>query len=77
MNQKGQFQVIGIFFQVVIGILFWSTGIADEITYWTQSAIATNNLSGLVAFLLAYMNLWIFLGFMLMVSIGGSLLEQQ
>lgn len=75
MKKKAQFQAIGIFIQVVFGIFFWVSGFASEITYWTQQAIINNSLSGLTAFGLAYMNLWIFLAFMLLTSIGANILE--
>lgn len=75
-NKKGQFQAIGIFIQVLIGIFFWGTGFASHINYWTQRVIVAENLSGLTAFLLAYFNLWIFLAMMLLVSIGANIMGQ-
>ena len=71
MNKSGQLQVISIFVQVVLGILFWATGFAGLINEFSMNAITTNNLTGLVAFFIAYMNLWIFLGFMLLISIAS------
>lgn len=73
-HKKAQFQAIGIFIQVVFGIFFWVSGFANHISYWSQQGIINNNLSGLTAFGLAYMNLWIFLAFMLLTSIGANII---
>lgn len=74
MNKKAQFQPIGIFFQVLIGMFFWVSGFAQSINYWTQASITANGLTGLTAFLLAYMNLWVLLGLMLLTSIGANMI---
>lgn len=75
MNSRGQFLAINIFIGVVIGLFIWATAFSTHITYWAQSAIAENSMSGLAAFLLAYMNLWIFLGFAIVTSIGVAVIE--
>lgn len=72
MNRSGQFQPILIFFQVLLVLFFLATGFANIINYWVLNAINSNELTGLVAFVLAYMNLWIILGLMLVTSIGAS-----
>jgi hypothetical protein len=75
MNKSGQFQAIGIFIQVVFGIFFWVSGFAEQITFWTQRVIEAEGLTGLTAFMLSYMNLWVFLAMMIMVSIGANIME--
>jgi len=77
MNKKGQFGTISIFFEVLLAMFFLGSGFADAITYWTQLSIATNGLTGIVAFLLAYMNLWIVLGLMMVMSVGASYLDNR
>lgn len=77
MDKKGQFGTISIFFEVLLAMFFLGSGFADAITYWTQLAIVNNGLTGLVAFLLTYMNLWIVLGLMLVTSIGASYLDNR
>jgi hypothetical protein len=72
MYKKGQFQIISIFMQVLIVLFFLGTGLGEVINTFTQNAITSNNMTGVTAFLLAYMNLWIILGLFLVVSIGTS-----
>jgi hypothetical protein len=73
-HKKGQLQVISIFMQVLLALFFLGSGLASNITYFTQASITNNNLTGLMAFMLAYMNLWIVLGLMLVTSIGSSVM---
>jgi hypothetical protein len=73
-HKKGQLQVISIFMQVLLALFFLGSGLASTITYFTQASITNNNLTGLMAFMLAYMNLWIVLGLMLVTSIGSSVM---
>lgn len=75
MNKKAQFGTIAIFFEVLLAMFFLGSGFAEQITYWTQLSIVNNGLTGLTAFLLAYMNLWIVLGLMMVVSISSSILQ--
>ena len=77
MNKKGQIGTVVIFFEVLLALFFLGSGFAEQITYFTQLSITTNNLTGLVAFILAYMNLWIILGLMLTVSIGTSFAQGE
>lgn len=72
MNKKGQFQPITIIMQVLLVLFFLASGFAGIINYWVINSIINNELTGIVAFLLAYMNLWILLGLMLVTSIGVS-----
>lgn len=58
--------------QVLIVLFFLGTGLGEIINNFTQSAITTNNITGITAFMLAYMNLWIILGLMLVTSVGAS-----
>ena len=74
MNKSGQFQAIGLFVQVIIAIIFWASGFAEQINYWTQRVILDKGLDGLLAFGLAYMNLWVFLSLMIVVSIGANVI---
>ena len=74
MNKGGQFQAIGIFFQVLIVLFFLASGFASNITYWTEKVIIADGLTGLTAFLLAYFNLWIILSLMLVTSIGANMI---
>ena len=69
-----QFQPITIFFEVLITLFFFASGFASQISYWTQGSITSLGLTGMVAFLLAYMNLWIILSLMIVVSISANMI---
>lgn len=75
MNKKAQFQPIIIFVNVAIAVFFWASGLASQINYWTQRVIVAENITGLTAFSLAYMNLWILLGLFIVTSIGANMLQ--
>lgn len=77
MDKKGQFQIFALFIQVIIVLFFLGSGIGEQITFWTQRVITEESMTGLTAFILAYMNLWIIMGLMILVSIGVSKFGDQ
>lgn len=62
MNKKGQFAVLGIVFSLIIFLILFVLFFAGWVNTWAQQMIALNSLTGIEAFLVANMNLWIVLG---------------
>lgn len=61
-NKKGQIGVISVILALIVFFTLWGMFFASWLSYWAQSAITLNNLTGIEAFLLTYMNLWVFIG---------------
>jgi len=62
-NRKGQaIPVLGIIFALLIFIVLWFMFFGEQISYWSNSMIEQNDLTGVEAFLMAYMNLWVLIG---------------
>jgi hypothetical protein len=63
MNKRGQgIPVLGVIFGLVVFVILWFMFFAQQVSYWCTATITQNNLTGLEAFFLAYMNVWIFCG---------------
>ena len=61
MNTNGQMGIIGYVFGIIVFLLIDAFFLGKFINDWVQQAILDNGYTGLIAFLLAYMNLWIIL----------------
>jgi len=60
MNNKGQ--MLSILFSLFIFIIFWVMFFGSWVTTWTQNWINNSSLTGLEAFLVSAMNIWILAG---------------
>lgn len=76
MNNTGQIGLIGLIFSLIIFVILWALYIGKWLSEWGRSAITTNGLTGLEAFFMANLNLWVVLGLiigvMAWVYIGGG-----
>jgi hypothetical protein len=78
LNSKyGQLNLINFVIGIVIFLLVWGIWAGKFIAEWCQNAITENGITGIEAFLLSYMNLWIFLMLLICVALvyymsGGS-----
>jgi hypothetical protein len=66
---RGQFMFIPWLVLVAFFIAFWVLAVAPFVNTTTQDAITTNQMSGIEAFLLAGMNVWILLAVILGVIV--------
>ena len=62
MNKKGQLAILGVIFSLIIFIILWAMFFGSWINTWAQQFVAVNSLSGVEAFLILNMNLWIGVG---------------
>ena len=62
MNNKGQAAILGVIFVVVVFFFLWAMLFAGWISTWSGYMITDNNLTGIEAFLMANMNLWVMCG---------------
>ena len=62
MNKKAQLGVLAVIFGIIIFVILWALFFGSWVNTWAQQAIAVNSLTGVEAFLLANMNLWIGIG---------------
>lgn len=69
MNKNGQMDIIRIIFYLLIGVMFWALIGARLITEWSGRAIASQGLSGIEAFLLANLNVWIAVGLFISILV--------
>jgi hypothetical protein len=58
-------QAFYIVFMVIIAVAVWMLAAGGLIQEFVTEAITTNGYTGLIAFFLANMNLWIFLGILI------------
>jgi len=76
MNKKGQLAVLGIVFGLMIFVVLWALFFGAWVNTWAQQAITVNSLTGIEAFLVANMNLWIGIGVLIgavsIIYFGGG-----
>ena len=60
MNKKGNFFVIGWIFTVIIFVIIWARWLGVFLNTWATRYIELNSAVGIEAFLIANLNLWIF-----------------
>ena len=61
-GKKGQLAILGVIFGLMIFTFLWVMFFAGWINTWAQQMITANSLTGIEAFLMANMNLWIGIG---------------
>lgn len=74
MNTKGQ-NLLSFTAGVVVFVLIWGIWLGKFLAEWCSQAIIDNSYTGIVAFGLAYINLWIFLMLLLVCAFayyGGT-----
>jgi hypothetical protein len=62
MHKKGQLVMMAVFFGLIIFVVLWALFFGEWINVWSQQMIVLNNLTGVEAFLMSNMNLWVGLG---------------
>jgi len=62
MNKKAQFGVLAIIFSLMIFLILWALFFASWLNTWAQQMISVNSLTGIEAFLIANINLWVGIG---------------
>jgi hypothetical protein len=76
MNNSGQIGLINLVFGLIAFFILWVLFLGEWLNEWALKAITDNSLTGIEAFLLNYINLWVFIGLfigvMAYVYIGGS-----
>lgn len=76
MNRKAQQGPLAFIFLLILFVMAWALFFGEIIADWGQRAIATNGLTGIEAFLVGNLNLWIGLGMLggigLAIYLGGS-----
>ena len=68
--------MLAIFFVLLTTFIIWALWGAEQLSFWANYAITTHAMTGVNAFLLSLINLWVFLGFILgivgLIYFGGS-----
>lgn len=76
MNKKGQIGILAFIFGIILFVILWAVWLGDQINYWVGLSIASGDVTGIEAFLLSNMNLWIgvilFAGIAWFTIAGGS-----
>ena len=74
-SKKGQAGLLGVVFGLIMFFILWSLFLASWVRTAAEDMIVNNSLTGLEAFLIANINLWIFSGILIGVLavayIGG------
>ena len=75
MNKKGNLFVIGWIFSLIIFIFIWATWLGKELAFWGTRYIELNSPSAFESFMIANLNLWVFLWLLIITVIvlyGGG-----
>ena len=70
MNKKAQLPILSIFFGLVVFIILWAMFFGNWLNEWANFMIVNNSLTGLEAFLIAYINVWVFLGVIISIVVS-------
>lgn len=62
MNKKGQLAIMSVIFGIFIFVILWALFFGEWVNTWAQQMITLNSLTGVEAFFMANMNLWIGVG---------------
>lgn len=71
MNRKGQLGVLWAIVNLIIFVILWALFLGSWVNTWSNNMIVNNGLVGVEAFLIAYLNLWIWCGVMIGMLIIG------
>lgn len=75
-SKKAQVTVLGVIFGLIVFVVLWALFFGAWVNTWSQNMIDVNSLTGVEAFLIANMNLWIgvgvFIGAVTAVYFGGG-----
>ena len=73
MNKKGQ--ILGVLFSLLVFIILWAMFFAKWLADWGETYIIMHSATGLEAFFMANMNLWVLggliLGVVTTLFVGG------
>ena len=76
MNKNAQIGLINLVFGLIGFFILWVLFLGEWLNEWALKMITDNSLTGIEAFLMNYINLWVFLGLfigvMAYVYLGGS-----
>ncbi len=76
MNKKGQLAILGVIFSLLIFVILWAMFFGSWVNLWAQQLVTVNELTGVEAFLVLNMNLWIGVGVLIgtitTVYLGGN-----
>jgi len=76
-GKQGRLWIISLFFSLVVFGVVWVMFAGKQIAGWAQRAIELNNLTGLEAFLLANLNLWVFLFMLITIIVAVSIAKND
>lgn len=68
-NKRGA-GLLGFAFWIIMFICIWAVWLGQFLAEWGQKNIIDNSLTGLEAMFYANLNLWIFLGLLIIIYIG-------
>jgi hypothetical protein len=75
MNKKAAFGILSIIFSLIIFLILWAMFFGGWLNVWAANMISINNLTGIEAFLISYINLWVGVGVLIgsfvMIYFGG------
>lgn len=67
-NKRGQMNIIAFVFGLLTFFLIWGIWLGKFIAEWCHNAVIENGYTGIEAFGLEYMNLWIFLMILIVIA---------
>lgn len=76
MNKKGQLGVLGVIFSLFIFFLFWAMAGGKLLKEYGEQAIEEYGYTGIIAFILANMNLWVLIGVILGITVWIGVLSR-
>lgn len=77
INKKGQAGLLAFVFALIIFVIIWAIWFGKYLNETIAANIAANGITGIEAFLLVNMNLWIFLGLVISVAFAAYFGGQQ
>lgn len=68
MNRKGQAGPLAMILMFILFVILWALWLGSFIQEWGARMVADNGLSGVEAFLVSNLNLWIFFGLIISIA---------
>ena len=75
-NNKGQLGILSLIFMFFIFIIFWAAAGGSLLKDAGESAVAEHGYTGFTAFVLSYMNVFVFIGLLLAITVSIGIMSK-
>jgi len=75
-NNKGQIGILALIFMFFVFIIFWAAAGGTLLKDVGESAIAEYGYTGFTAFVLSYMNIFVFIGLLLAIIVAIGIMSK-